>query len=169
MVSATQVVKHAADYLEIVDGNPGYTSSFNNFLITVNKPRSTPALSNEGSEDDRTIYPGCLAMLLKASGGPVEQPTILHASCHPHDEWIVDSRTNTHLATRPHWFRELSPTHEEANGASSAIPLQGQGPIDMRFAKTNTTLILADTLFSTSARVNILSLSKLGKAGMHGT
>jgi hypothetical protein len=166
-----RTVLHAVDYVNIVYDTPGYRSSFRDYLRVVERTEQRIALipPTPDTPDDGGLFERCLVMALSVSGDAAQDSTVMHTARPGQDEWILDSGANTHLATRAHWFRELRPTTEEANGPSSPISIQGQGVIDMLLSDSDAMVSLVDTLFAAEARVNILSLSKLGKAGMYGT
>jgi hypothetical protein len=161
-----QEILRAAEYAKAVHLDPTLTMTYNHWCAA-RRPLESANIDMDDEEPDPDPH-HCLVQTLTVSGDASTDTVVMHTSQRNQDEWIIDSGANTHLANRPEWFDELYPTTETASGPSASIPLKGQGAVKMVFSESENEVILTDTLFASCARVNIISLSRLGKAGMCG-
>ena len=89
------------------------------------------------------------------------------------DTWLLDSGANTYICNDAAWFSELHAFQLKINTADNAASLQvmGGGTVSLELQDTYGQpfyLDLKDVIYAPGSRCNLLSVSKLAVAGVHG-
>lgn len=107
------------------------------------------------------------------SNATIHAATVTHGEKMSRNTWLLDSGANTYICNNPAWFTTLHSFDLNVTTADSSKSLQvmGGGSVKLTLADTNGDpfiLTLARVAFAPGATTNILSMSKLGSASIHG-
>ena len=115
------------------------------------------------TDEDETLFGDYGNICMAAANTPV----------HP-DAWILDSGANVFICNDATWFSNLRTFNTTVSTANqnSAMPIVGGGTVELTLEDGDGDpfrLVLNDVAYSPTSRCNLLSLSKLAKAGMIGS
>ena len=185
--------------LSAFDNNSPNTCSHNKKLFSTNQHRSSipqieiknrfaaldPNTSLENNDVESQIY-GYLDVEDAFIHGDITEDTMMpsfqinkvclattNAPVHP-SSWILDSGANVYICNDPSKFTELHTfeTMVSTAGQGSAMPIIGGGTVQLDLIDGDGELfrlMLNDVAYAPTSRCNLVSISKLAQAGIHGS
>ena len=90
------------------------------------------------------------------------------------DSWILDSGANVYICNNASWFTKLHTfnTTVSTAGQGSAMSIVGGGTVQLQLEDGDGEpfeLTLSDVAYAPTSRCNLISISKLAQAGIHGS